>query len=111
MKLVVISPEHNDPREIAVLAALLAAGLERYHVRKPHWSAAQLETWLRMLPSEWRSRLVLHSHHELVATLGLGGRHWRDDGIGRVIPNPPPQPLDMQKKRRVKDNAPYLPIT
>jgi thiamine-phosphate pyrophosphorylase len=82
MKLVLISPEHDDPREIAVLGALLAAGLERYHVRKPHWPAAQLETWLRALPMEWRTRLVLHSHHELVAMLGLGGYHWRDEKGG-----------------------------
>jgi thiamine-phosphate pyrophosphorylase len=111
MKLVLISPEHDDPREIAVLGALLAAGLERYHVRKPHWPAGQLETWLRALPAEWRPRLVLHQHHELVATLGLGGRHWRDDGVGRVIPNPPPQELSMRENRRAKDNAPYLQIT
>ncbi|HXC01738.1 MAG TPA: thiamine phosphate synthase [Opitutaceae bacterium] len=87
MKLVVISPEHDDPREIAVLGALFAAGLERYHVRKPHWLAAQLETWLRTLPAEWRSRLVLHSHHELVARLGLGGHHWRDDGSAPRTPS------------------------
>ncbi|HXB03124.1 MAG TPA: thiamine phosphate synthase [Opitutaceae bacterium] len=111
MKLVFISPEHDEPREIAVLGALFAAGLERYHVRKPHWSAAQLETWLRALPADWRPRLVLHSHHELVEKFNLGGRHWRDEKVGRVIPNPPLQPLDMQGKRRVTDNAPYLPIT
>jgi len=111
MKLVIISPEHDEPREIAVLGVLLAAGLERYHVRKPHWSVAQLETWLRALPAEWRSRLVLHSHHELVARLGLGGHHWRDEKVGRVIPNPPLQPLPTPENRRVKDNAPYLPIT
>jgi len=79
MKLVLISPEHDDPRETEVLGALLAAGLERYHVRKPHWPAAQLEAWLRTLPTEWRPRLVLHQHHELIATLGLGGYHWRDE--------------------------------
>jgi thiamine-phosphate pyrophosphorylase len=111
MKLVVISPEHDEPREIAVLGALFAAGLERYHVRKPHWPAAQLETWLRALPAEWRTRLVLHQHHELVKKFSLGGRHWRDDGVGRVIPNPPLQPLHTQESRRVTDNAPYLPIT
>jgi thiamine-phosphate pyrophosphorylase len=120
MKLVCISPEHDDPRETAVLGALFAAGLERYHVRKPHWSVTQLEAWLRALPAEWRPRLVLHSHHELVATLGLGGCHWRGDMVGRVIPNPPLQ-LCTQESRRVKppsprlrrpgDNAPYLPIT
>jgi thiamine-phosphate pyrophosphorylase len=86
MKLVIISPEHDDPRETAVLGALLAAGLERYHVRKPHWLAAQLGTWLRALPTEWRTRLVLHQHHELAATFGLGGYHWRDDGSAPLRP-------------------------
>jgi thiamine-phosphate pyrophosphorylase len=87
MKLVMISPERDEPREIAVLGALFAAGLERYHVRKPHWPAAQLETWLRALPAEWRSRLVLHQHHELVATIGLGGCHSRDDGSAPRTPS------------------------
>ena len=87
MKLVLISPERDDSREIAVLGALLGAGLECYHVRKPHWSAAQVETWLRSLSKQWYPRLVLHSHHELVDVLGLGGRHWRDsDSEGRDIP-------------------------
>ena len=113
MKLVVISPEDAEPREIAVLGALFAAGLERYHVRKPHWSAEQLGAWLRELPEAWRPRLVLHQHHPFVAELGLGGRHWRDvpQEVGRVIPNPPPQPLRPPEERRVKDNAPYPSFT
>ena len=81
MKLVVISPEGDDARERDVLAALFAAGLERYHLRKPHASAAQLETWLRPLPAEARARIVLHQHHELVARLGLRGAHG-DDAAG-----------------------------
>jgi thiamine-phosphate pyrophosphorylase len=89
MKLIVISPEQDDPRETAVLGALLASGLERYHVRKPHWPVARLEAWLRALPTEWYSRLVLHQHHELVAKFGLGGRHWRDEKGGRDVPDEP----------------------
>jgi thiamine-phosphate pyrophosphorylase len=94
VKLIVISPESDDPREIAVMGALFAAGLERYHVRKPYWPAAKLEAWLRALPAEWCPRLVLHSHHELVAERGLGGdkcaslggRHWRDDDSAPSTP-------------------------
>lgn len=86
MKLVVLSPENADPREPAVLAALFAAGLERYHVRKPGWSLTETATWLRALPVEWRPRFVLHQHHELVAELGLGGRHWRDDASAPMAP-------------------------
>ncbi len=87
MKLVVLSPAVAAPREPAVLAALFAAGLERYHVRKPGWTFAELAMWLRALPWAWRPRLVLHQHHELVAELGLGGRHWRDEnGSAGVAP-------------------------
>ena len=86
MKLIVISPGHDEPREVAVLGDLFAAGLERYHVRKPDWSRDRLEAWLRPLPAAWRPRLVLHQHHELVASLALGGRHWRDDGTAPLVP-------------------------
>jgi thiamine-phosphate pyrophosphorylase len=78
MKIVVISPETDDAREIAVMEGLFAAGLERYHVRKPAWPAEWLRTWLGALPVAWRPRLVLHQQHQLVEELGLGGRHWRD---------------------------------
>lgn len=86
MKLVVISPPSDEPREAAVLASLVASGLERYHVRKPDWSRAQLEAWLQPLDPPVRARLVLHQHHELVATYGLLGRHWRDAAAAPAVP-------------------------
>ena len=91
MKLIVISPEGDDAREVPALMAMLAAGLERYHVRKPGWSREKLERWVRNLPERWRSRLVLHQYHDLVDELGLGGRHWRDDGT--VLLEPPASSL------------------
>jgi thiamine-phosphate pyrophosphorylase len=94
MKLFVITPEALDPGEPAVLAALFAAGLERCHVRKPGAARADLSAWLQAIPAEFRSRLALHQHHDLVTELSLGGRHWRDEGqeeVGRVIVTPPSQ--------------------
>ncbi len=85
--LVVVSPESDDRRERTVLADLLAAGLVRYHVRKPGWSERRLEAWLRELPSEWRPRLVLHGYQELALRLALGGRHWPD---AEAPVDPPP---------------------
>jgi thiamine-phosphate pyrophosphorylase len=75
MRIIVISPDALDLREIPVMEGLFAAGLERYHVRKPAWSLAETEAWLRALPVNWRPRIVLHQHHELVKMLGLAGRH------------------------------------
>ena len=75
MRIVVISPESRDPREIPAVGGFLAAGLQRYHVRKPAWSEPELEAWMRGLPPEWRPRIVLHGHRALAERLGLGGWH------------------------------------
>lgn len=80
MHITVISPEDRDPRELAAMGQFFAAGLERYHVRKPAWPAPELEAWLRGMPESWRPRIVLHEHHGLVGRLGLGGRHDKDGG-------------------------------
>jgi thiamine-phosphate pyrophosphorylase len=78
MRIVVISPESRDPREVPAMGRFFAAGLERYHVRKPSWTPQDLEAWLTALPEAWRPRIVLHGHQPLVERLGLGGRHDRD---------------------------------
>lgn len=86
MKLVVVSPPDDHPHERMVCSALFEAGLERYHLRKPHWTEGDTSAWLESLPRAWRSRVVLHAHHGLCEALGAGGVHFRDDG------NAPPDP-------------------
>jgi thiamine-phosphate pyrophosphorylase len=85
MRIVVISPPSTDPREIPAMGGFFAAGLGRYHVRKPAWTERELEAWLGGLPAPWLPRLVLHGHPALVGRLGLGGRHDRD-GAGPAAP-------------------------
>lgn len=80
MKLVVVSPENDRADEHVVLDAMFNAGLERYHVRKPRASRAELAHWIERVVPRWRNRLVLHQHPDLVEVYQLGGRHWRDDG-------------------------------
>ena len=82
MRIVVISPESADPREAAAMEGLFVGGLEFYHVRKPAWSAADLEAWLGRLPRAWRPRIILHGHPALAGNLGLGGWHEGDRGDG-----------------------------
>jgi thiamine-phosphate pyrophosphorylase len=82
MQIVVISPESADSREVPAMEGFFAAGLERYHVRKPAWSREALEAWLLHLPSAWRPRIIIHHHHPLAAGLGLGGTHDRSGDWG-----------------------------
>jgi thiamine-phosphate pyrophosphorylase len=78
MRIVVISPDSEDPRELGSLDGFFSAGLERYHVRKPSWTAENLESWLGGIPASWRARMILHQHHSLAPKLGLFGVHDRD---------------------------------
>jgi|GEM_PF-50477 len=79
MKLVVISPESADPREIKAVRAMLGRGLTRYHLRKPGWSDEQLTTWCEAFSARERVSFILHGSESLARRLGLGGAHWRDD--------------------------------
>src|SRR2546423_5046506 len=86
VKLVVISPENDVPLESETVSALIQAGLERYHLRKPTWTRANFERWFNEWPYGRRDCFVLHAQHDLVGTLKLGGRHWRDDGNAPLTP-------------------------
>lgn len=88
MDLIVISPESEEQREHAVLVRMFDAGLQSYHLRKPDWNGAQLAAWLRALPTEFHSRIVLHSHHELIGQFALGGLHQRDKAGGILARTP-----------------------
>jgi len=59
---VITSPEYL-PGEEDYLEALLEAGLERLHIRKP---GGLSETSLRRLAPKWHSRLVLHGGRDVV---------------------------------------------
>ncbi len=87
MTIVVISPPEDRPGEAATAQALLAAGIDRYHLRKPGWSLRQVEAWLAEVPPRWHERVVLHSHHALADDFRVWGVHFRDGEEGDVAPN------------------------
>lgn len=106
MKIVVISPESEEPREHAVLAELFAAGLTDYHLRKPGWPREAIAAWLRALPCESLRRIILHSHHDLAAEFpAIGGLHHRDpaNSICHLISDKmsPGEVIDNKSKVRI----------
>ncbi|MGI4736672.1 MAG: thiamine phosphate synthase [Janthinobacterium lividum] len=74
-RFVVITAPTALPDEPRLLTELLAAGLAHLHLRKPGWPAEQVEKLIQSLPAQYRARMVLHGHPELVRRYGLGGLH------------------------------------
>jgi thiamine-phosphate pyrophosphorylase len=74
-QLVLLTAPTAQPNEPHVLTELLTQDLGRLHLRKPGWTAAQLEALIRALPPQFHARLVLHAYPELVRQYQLGGLH------------------------------------
>ena len=88
--LLIISPEQRLTSEPRVLAQLFAAGLTTFHVRKPSWTRAELEAYLKAIPAQHHPRLVLHTHYELALEYPLKGIHLttrarQEPGLGRLL--------------------------
>jgi thiamine-phosphate pyrophosphorylase len=74
-QLVLLTAPTAQPDEPRVLTELLAQDLGRLHLRKPGWTAAQLEALIQVLPTQFYARIVLHAYPELVRRYHLGGLH------------------------------------
>ena len=75
MKLFLISPPAAVADETELVGAMLAAGLARFHLRKPAWEPAALAAYLARLPARHLARVVVHGQPALVREFGLGGLH------------------------------------
>lgn len=71
----VLSPTTERPGERKIVLRLFENGLTAFHLRRPHWSAAQFKTWLAALPADVRSRVFVHQYPQLVRKFGLAGFH------------------------------------
>lgn len=84
MKLIVITRPDFFDGEAEAITALLDAGLEILHLRKPDAQAPEVEHLLQALPPRYLCRIVLHEHFELAVRYGLRGIH-----LNRRHPQPP----------------------
>ena len=75
MKRILISNESGFEDSINI-EHFFEAGLELFHIRKPEFSEAQTEMFLKKIPSRLRPFCVLHYHHQLAIDYNLGGIHF-----------------------------------
>jgi len=76
MKLIVFSSHdsfHSEPRHVV---QMFEHGLEAFHLRKPDFSSKNLCEYLKLIPSKYHDRIVIHSHHKLAKKFNLKGVHF-----------------------------------
>ena len=76
MELVVLSAPEDVNDEIDIIKGFFEFGLQRFHLRKPFFSASQTEYIIKQLPEHHYSKIVLHEHHHLADKYKLGGIHF-----------------------------------
>lgn len=74
--IILISPEEDHPEEWSLLTAFFEAGLETFHLRKPHASKSEIKNYLNNIPKEFHHRIMLHQHHDLIDEFNLKGLHF-----------------------------------
>ena len=84
MRVIVITPPEYIERAADIIVQLLEHGVWAVHLRKPGSDTAALEHLIQDIPSQWRSRLVLHDHFELAMPYKLKGVH-----LNHRNPTPP----------------------
>jgi len=76
MTLVVISSPDFFEAEADQVNALFAAGMKRFHLRKPGGSLAAVHALLEAIEPQYLQEVVLHQHHELADGFRLPRLHF-----------------------------------
>ena len=72
---IVITKPEMFPGEAEVVNTLFANGMQRLHLRKPGASEQEMAEWIGRIDLPFRQRIIVHDHHRLLRTMGLGGIH------------------------------------
>ncbi len=77
--MIVISNPVSIPNEINLIHSLFEEGLMLFHIRKPDFSEDEMKAFLSEIGLEFRSRLVLHSQHQLAGEFGINRLHFSEN--------------------------------
>lgn len=73
--IIVLTPPQPVASREAICNTLLQDGLLRLHLRLPGASREEYEAFIEKIAPEFRERVVVHDHYELVDRYGLRGIH------------------------------------
>ena len=72
---IVITKPEMFPGEADMVNTLFANGIQRLHLRKPGASEQEMAEWIGRIDLPFRQKIIVHDHHRLLKTMGLGGIH------------------------------------
>ena len=72
---IVITKPEMFPGEEELVNTLFANGMQRLHLRKPGASEQEMAEWIGQIDLPFRQKIIVHDHHRLLRTMGLGGIH------------------------------------
>jgi len=76
--MIVITNPSAISGEIDIIGSLFEEGLSLLHIRKPEFSEVEMAHFINQIKVEFRSNLVLHSHHQLVEDFGINRIHFSE---------------------------------
>lgn len=82
--MIVISNPTTIANEINVIHSLFEEGLQSFHIRKPEYSLKEMISFIAQINPEFRPRLVLHNHYELIETFKINRIHFAE-GKRKII--------------------------
>lgn len=74
--MIVISNPTAIPNEITRIKKLFSAGLNCFHLRKPHLDIGQMSLLLEKIGLENHSKIVLHQHFSMTNYFNIHQIHW-----------------------------------
>lgn len=74
-KIIVITNEDEVDDEAEKIVALLDLGVDYVHIRKPGLHIDDVKRLIEQIPYQYRSRIKLHGHFQLINEMNLGGVH------------------------------------
>jgi len=87
--MIVITNPSAIENEISIIDSLFEEGLSLLHVRKPDFSEIEMVKFIKQIKPEYRSKLTLHSHHQLAEDLGINRIHFSEkDRKNNFLINP-----------------------
>lgn len=76
--MIVITNPSAIANEISIIDSLFEEGLSLLHIRKPDFSECEMAQFVHQIKLEFRSKLVLHSHHQLADDFGINRIHFSE---------------------------------